>query len=589
MTTAEGDPVEERRSTGGDVRGPGGFWVWVACAVGGLLIVGGVALVLSWQEYREQRRGAERVEVYALAVAVTARLTDERAALTGLLHDAPLPADLTGAGRARLRARTDAAITRLAAVLPRHGIANVETLRAGRAALAAIRRDIDDIVALPPGERDPGAVGDAISGLSAVLQRAANATAAVHVVRPGDLAMAMDDVATADLAGRVREHAGRLQAAALIRRAGGDATALPAVSEAAQERVRLAEYVRRIDFRVDPSVDDPRVNAAWERLNAAATAAGIGSAPTTAGSPTAAEGDLGDVVAAADPLRDVSLQIGVERAGERRDGARRLLVAVAAFVAVALAAAGLAAAIVRRRVVIPLLAARRQIMALADGDLPEPVGAPRGGPAVVALFDAVEVLRRSQERQLALERERAVLNEQLRLQARTDALTGLLNRHALETAARDLVADGVGEPGVGLIMCDLDRFKTINDRHGHLAGDAVLREVAARLRGRCDPGQLVARFGGEEFVVLVRGGRLDGVVALAEELRVAIADTPVPIGDGVVLDVTASFGVVAGRRDDGWGALVTSADAALYEAKQTGRNRVVARRHAEAGNTVPNR
>jgi len=136
VTTAEGDPVEERRSTGGDVRGPGGFWVWVVCAVGGLLIVGGVALVLSWQEYREQRRGAERVEVYALAVAVTARLTDERAALTGLLHDAPLPADLTGAGRARLRARTDAAITRLAASCAPRDRPTRRPCGRGRAALA---------------------------------------------------------------------------------------------------------------------------------------------------------------------------------------------------------------------------------------------------------------------------------------------------------------------------------------------------------------------------------------------------------------------------------------------------------------------
>lgn len=583
ITTMEGTGLGDRRSAGSDMRRPGRFWVLAGCLILGLVVLGGAALALGWQEYRETHRGAERVQVYSLAVTVAARLTDERAPLIELLDGGPLPAGLTGAGLARQRARSDEAIARLGGALPRHRLAEVRALREGRDALVAIRRDVDAIVALPPARRDPEAVAGAVARLSAVLERVTSATEAVHGARVGDLAMAMDDVATADLAARVHEHGDRLRAEGLIGGDGGDG------GDAARGHAQLAEYVRGIDARVDPGIDDPRVNAAWERLAVAASTAGIGPDPAAAGTPTAGASDLAAVLAAAEPLRDAALQVGVERAGERRDDARRWLVALAGFVGVALVAAGVAIVVVRRRVVTPLLLARRQIIALADGDLPEAVGAPRGDRAVVALFDAMEVLRRSQERRFALEHERAVLSEQLRVQAETDALTGLLNRHALESVARDLVAGGVGEPGAGLIMCDLDRFKAINDRHGHLAGDAVLREVAARLRERCDADDLVARFGGEEFVVLVRGGRLEGVAALAESLRVAVADTPISAGVGEPLDVTASFGVVAGRRDDGWEALVASADAALYEAKQTGRNRVVARRHAEAGDSVPNR
>lgn len=156
--------------------------------------------------------------------------------------------------------------------------------------------------------------------------------------------------------------------------------------------------------------------------------------------------------------------------------------------------------------------------------------------------------------------------------ANTDALTGLANRHAATRALGERLGR-VPEP-LTVMLLDLDEFKRINDTHGHQAGDAVLREVATRMRGVLPPGALLGRWGGEEFIAILEGvsGREPG--AIAETLRAAVAAAPVPF-DGKPIPITVSIGVATAFSTDDIDALLAEADAALYRAKNSGRNRVV--------------
>jgi diguanylate cyclase (GGDEF)-like protein len=155
--------------------------------------------------------------------------------------------------------------------------------------------------------------------------------------------------------------------------------------------------------------------------------------------------------------------------------------------------------------------------------------------------------------------------------ATTDRLTGIFNRLSFETRAEEAIARGArdGEP-LSLILFDIDRFKSINDRYGHLVGDQVLIEVAQRARLRLRAVDVLARWGGEEFTILLPLCRLADAVDLAEEIRALMADTPFP----EVGHVTSSFGVVEWASGEGLDPWVMRADAALYAAKAAGRNRV---------------
>jgi diguanylate cyclase (GGDEF)-like protein len=154
-----------------------------------------------------------------------------------------------------------------------------------------------------------------------------------------------------------------------------------------------------------------------------------------------------------------------------------------------------------------------------------------------------------------------------------DGLTGILNRAALERRSAELAHESpTVDQQVALVIGDVDRFKAINDAEGHAGGDAALREIAGRLRTHLRAFEPVYRFGGEEFVVLLAGVDADAAAAVAERLRLAMCAGP--IGGRTV---TMSFGVAAtapGERFD-FHALFGRADAALYEAKRSGRDRVV--------------
>ena len=177
------------------------------------------------------------------------------------------------------------------------------------------------------------------------------------------------------------------------------------------------------------------------------------------------------------------------------------------------------------------------------------------------------------------ERERQLLeaNERLRYMSQTDALTGLDNRRHLEERIDEMFehARRLNEP-FSCVMCDLDRFKSVNDTYGHQAGDAVLKQFARILRNEVREIDRVGRYGGEEFMLLLPGTVLDAAVTFAERVRKEVEGHTFTF-DGTQICRTASFGVSAWPhpRIGNCDVLVRAADDALYVAKETGRNRVV--------------
>jgi diguanylate cyclase (GGDEF)-like protein len=188
----------------------------------------------------------------------------------------------------------------------------------------------------------------------------------------------------------------------------------------------------------------------------------------------------------------------------------------------------------------------------------------------------LRVRLRAGRRIIDLQEELVRARELLRKQATRDSLTELLNRGAMfEFLTRELKRAEREGSSLSLIMADIDHFKQVNDRFGHAAGDAVLRETAKRIAAGVRPYDAPCRYGGEEFIIVMPNCDLDGATARARDICSTIAATSVQVPEGV-LNVTCSLGVTATSGAAGYdiNALMQEADEALYVAKGQGRNRV---------------
>lgn len=167
------------------------------------------------------------------------------------------------------------------------------------------------------------------------------------------------------------------------------------------------------------------------------------------------------------------------------------------------------------------------------------------------------------------------LERQLAALAATDELTGaLVRREVRERARQALNRRRAGDHALALMMIDLDAFKSINDRHGHPAGDRVLRHTADLLRSQLRGDALLGRYGGEEFVVMVGVESVAAARLIAERLREGVALMPCRLSEGAQLRVTVSIGVALVGESEELDAAVARADEALYRAKHGGRDRV---------------
>jgi len=173
--------------------------------------------------------------------------------------------------------------------------------------------------------------------------------------------------------------------------------------------------------------------------------------------------------------------------------------------------------------------------------------------------------------------QRGLLHQHLRTAARTDAKTGLLHAVAWQREADAAIRRARRDrEQLVVLLADIDHFKQVNDTYGHLTGDGVLLAAAAALRQRIRAGDLLGRFGGEEFVVLLPRTSAEEACRVAERLRAAVGTASVPSGNTeVTVSVTVSIGVAAlGTHGNELLELLTAADAALYRAKTSGRDQV---------------
>jgi two-component system cell cycle response regulator len=193
-------------------------------------------------------------------------------------------------------------------------------------------------------------------------------------------------------------------------------------------------------------------------------------------------------------------------------------------------------------------------------------------------FDSQELRARLHvgQRILDLQDQLIAAGEELLYRATHDNLTGMVNRGVIMDTLRRERARQAREGGsFGIVLVDLDHFKYVNDTYGHLAGDDVLREAAQRMMGCVRPYDSVGRYGGEEFLIVVPSSDAMGTMGLAERMRRAIEAKPM-MTNSVSIAVTASFGVTASIDKSPLDAqeILRLADAALYRAKERGRNRV---------------
>ncbi|RMF47323.1 MAG: sensor domain-containing diguanylate cyclase [Deltaproteobacteria bacterium] len=256
------------------------------------------------------------------------------------------------------------------------------------------------------------------------------------------------------------------------------------------------------------------------------------------------------------------VEAGVDKTRARQ---RSMLLGTALTCGLALLIGIVTTVLLTRAVVRPLAALRRHAYRLGQGDLKTRINLPLDDEfgSLAEVFNTMAGnLERSQE----------VLHDM----AMRDGLTGLYNRrefhHRLQA---EFDRARRRQSPLSILMMDIDHFKKVNDTYGHLVGDEVLREVAARVGRHIRTMDFLARYGGEEFVIITPEPH-QGALVLAERIRAQVADEPVLISDGQLLPVTISLGCATwpdqGETDL---ELVNLADQALYSAKEQGRNRVV--------------
>lgn len=277
-------------------------------------------------------------------------------------------------------------------------------------------------------------------------------------------------------------------------------------------------------------------------------------------------------------LRDELLREAQQQAeSDQRHARRELWIAILSGIAILLALT-LLLLIVRRRVIVPLLRVTRAVIRLGNGDYSrDPAGLQRADE-IGDMARALATLRTNSIERQQLELERQALIDELRLRANTDYLTGILNRRAFAAASSQRLQRACErQETLAVLLFDIDHFKSVNDTHGHEIGDQVLIRLAALVRDELREGEILARHGGEEFVVMPTHCSLEQACALAERLRQAIERAPLTLAGGQVLRVTASFGVASATGPTvALDHLLHAADLALYNAKRKGRNRVEA-------------
>jgi len=220
-----------------------------------------------------------------------------------------------------------------------------------------------------------------------------------------------------------------------------------------------------------------------------------------------------------------------------------------------------------------------------DGYLLKPINIEQVKEVLLKIAEKLYCDRAAQEYELRLEElvkertnELELAHKALMSMVNKDSMTGLYNRRYFNEVSNTLLSLAKRESkNLSALMVDIDKFKLINDTNGHIVGDDVIKEIANILLGLTRESDVVVRFGGEEFIILLPNTNIEGASLIAGKIKVAIEDKKMVLDNGTVIDFTASIGVAECDydKDSDIDSLVHRVDVAMYDAKRSGRNKVV--------------
>lgn len=557
----------------------------VGCAIMlGFSLMLSISLILIFHNsYSRADRNLHLLSLYKQVLVAANRISAERGPMNSVLGEEPSADSPSRRKLAEFRTVADASLNAIAASEAGAAEDMHHPLPAGsvdeiRDRLELARRAADRLAALPRAERTTEKISAVITGMFDVVDvmRPAISQTVVNLVAE-DQTLA-GPALMGQILGELREYAGRLGSHVMPSIAVHRPLAIDAQNEVNRTRGRIFALWQLAEKQAGLYRDEPRLAAAQRDVSAMYFGIGLPLIDRTVATGQVS-GDYGTTttqltdryVPTMEPLerlRVTFLEVTVERSAAARADALRWLVYVSLITGLIVLANIALIVSARRFVFLPLLAARDQVIALSEGRDLDEVSSPTDANEMRHLFDALEGLRLKM-------RERLQYTERLKIQAETDSLTGLLNRHSLDrfgqgdAAFRDIPED------IAIVLMDIDHFKSINDTHGHVAGDLVLQRVARLVLGMIGETDLAVRYGGEEIAIVVTGSGRMTAPDLAERIRAELEKTGVPLDDGRHIKVSASFGVAMGRRGvPHWLYTVHDADRALYRAKSGGRNRV---------------
>lgn len=556
-------------------------------AVLALLVVGMLAHITrdAWRRYEATDTGLQALRLTQRAMVAAEKLSFERGPVNAVLGERE-PADpARREGLLRARAATDLALLQLERELQIDlGAPRPVEMAPLYRALAAARGGVDQLAASPPAARTPEQLTEAVNQMFALVPLALDAVTGYTFASERAYPRISRTLIKARYAVELREYAGRLGSVLTVPLAMRRPLELEQYEQLQTLRGRIAQLRQQIQrlggdnaatlapviARMDEVFFGAGLRLVMEIEQASRDGRDYGM-------------DTGQFAQRYVPTMTPILALRDELLGEAQAQAQRdheharreLIIACLSGVAILLALT-LLMLIVRRRVILPLLRATRAVIRLGDGDYSRDPGGMQRPDEIGDMLRALSTLRTNSIERQQLEMERQHLIEELRRRADTDYLTGILNRRAFTKAGNQRLRRAhEQDESLSVLLFDIDHFKSVNDTHGHEAGDQVLIQVAAVVRDQLRDGGILARHGGEEFVVMPSHCTQEQACLLAERLRQAIADTSLTLADGHILRVTASFGVASASGpqaalDD----LLHAADLALYRAKRKGRNRV---------------
>lgn len=558
----------------------------------GAVVVGVVCLGLAaigiWPAYSEMRKYERSIGEFTRfesALLAASNISAERGAANEAMAGGATPETLQGLSQAR--GVTDDSLRDLKEQFSGEVHASARLKAAFEDVIRRLSRArvaVDDAVRVANGGPEPKAVAKAITTMFAAADEASRLRDQIGGRIVSVTPEIGFEVLMATQASVLREHADRLGSYVVLQLIGLPEDFATYAGVMAAEAVRVEDIVAMLRAYSAAYVDNPTIDRAIADMDLVFLNGALVYAQDVARMTVASERPTVAVftqrylpaMKSVDVLRSEIISATFASMMATKVEARHAMLVSAGLGGVVLLVLTGLALVLRFGLFSPFDAARQQINDIANGDFAEPRPVHHLGLELQDMFAKLSFLRSQQQTKHRLEMERHDIVEQLKRLSETDPLTGLFNRRTLYGLAQSILDEVRAETsGVGIVLLDVDRFKLVNDRFGHAVGDHVLQKTAAVLTGNLREGDIVSRYGGEEFLLVLRDVSAEQACAIAETLRKCLAETPIEeMGDE---RVTASFGVVwcgGESTSSNWDELVNLADRRLYQAKRMGRNRV---------------